>query len=222
MNATDPSAGIDRRTLTRYPKSPDNEFFNSMVWDMRDIADYLGINFAFGFYTERVVPNAAYTSETITSLNPANPIAPVIDGTVLFGQRLVRSTQRNSRNLGAAMTALAAHEAGHALQNKFRVLPEFMNASTFGKIRCELCADFICGYYGAYRQTHQQDYPVAIQAVTQFRMGDQSLIAFGHGRPLDRARAVEAGYNYGRVRPGDGKAAIMKGLEHALSWTFRS
>jgi hypothetical protein len=215
FDGTDLTALVDRATVSRFAGGTDNDYENSLIWVLVSLADYLGINFAFGFYTERTIPNAAYVDDNLDGLAPIKQNMPS-DGTILFGRKLVKETQRVAHNFGAAMTALAAHEAGHALQKKYSLRPVFMHAS-FGSVRAELCADFVCGYCAAYRETIQSDYPSSIQAITQFRKGDKKFIPSGHGTSKERARAVDAGYLYGRNHPSDGKAAVLKAVEYTLA-----
>ncbi|TYO68396.1 hypothetical protein FXV83_00765 [Bradyrhizobium hipponense] len=197
----------------------DDDYKNSFVWVLADIANYLGLNFGFGLYTETTIPNAAFVPADL--IKPMKPDLPS-DGTILVGRNLLKETRRVTKNLGAALTALCAHESGHALQRKHRLLYKFTTAGdSFFQVRYELCADFVCGYYGAHRVERQPNYPVLIQAITQLRKGDQIFEPSGHGAPKHRADAVQAGAAFGRLHPGDGKAAVNAGVEYALALKFQ-
>jgi hypothetical protein len=216
FDTTDSIGQVERDSISSRSNLADDDFENSLVWVTARLADYLGINFSFGFYTERTVPNAAWFDDNPAVLKPVKPDGPS-DGTILIGRQLAQETQSRVFNFGAAMTALLAHESGHALQKKYKVRQSFLDDSDTAYVRAELCADFICGYFAAYRQTLQVDYPVSIQAITQFRKGDNGWIAFGHGSPRDRAKAVDAGYRFGRGHPNDAKGAILAGVDFSRS-----
>src|SRR5262249_42051596 len=69
-------------------------------------------------------------------------------------------------------------------------------------VRVELYADFICGYFGAVQEAIQAGiqlrYPAAVQALNQFRSGDDLFEDYNHhGTPLERANAVQAGFTVG-------------------------
>jgi hypothetical protein len=216
FDTTDSMGQVERDSISPRSNLADDDFENSLVWVTARIADYFGINFSFGFYTEHTVPNAAWFDDNAVGLKPVRPNEPS-DGTILIGRLLARETQSRVRNFGAAMTALLAHESGHALQKKYKLRQLFLDDLETAYVRAELCADFICGYFAAYRQTLQANYPVSIQAITQFRKGDTGWIAFGHGSPHDRAKAVDAGYQFGRSHPNDSKGAILAGVDFSRS-----
>lgn len=220
FEATDGAAGsaIDYGSVTPLFADTsddfDDDYRNSFVWVLADISNYFGLNVGFGLYTEATIPNAAFVP--VDLIKPFRPDLPS-DGTILVGRKLLMETRRVTKNLGAALTALCAHEGGHALQRKHRLLYKFTTTGDpFFQVRYELCADFVCGYYGAHRVERQPNYPVLIQAITQFRKGDQIFQPSRHGEPKDRADAVQAGVAFGQSRPGDGKAAVNAGVEYAL------
>ncbi len=128
-------------------------------------------------------------------LFPAMPGIPAPDGTIAFGKKCYASLQGDS----AALAAIFAHEAGHLLQNKF-VVDELFNLTNKDRsvVRQELHADFVCGYYAAFRKTQQSDWKVFISANLQFKFGDRVYAnPMHHGTPEERRAAVMAGVNYG-------------------------
>jgi hypothetical protein len=145
-------------------------------------------------------------------LFPALPGTPAAEGTIVFGTKCYAGLEAES----AAIAAVYAHELGHILQYKF-VSNELFNLRNQDKsvVRAELHADFVCGYYAAYRKEKQPDWPVVIQAITQFKFGDyQYANPLHHGTPAERSAAVQAGLKYGlggRKRPVEVSRA---GLEY--------
>jgi hypothetical protein len=212
---------IDYHTVT--PVAFEQNFENSLVWMLLDLATYLGVNFAYGYYKESGVPNAAFIpwnfftpadARLFRLMEPGSPA----EGAILLGTDLLQETHKWAKNFGAAVTSLCAHEAGHALQTKYKVKSQFIkNNDPNNQIRYELCADFISGYYGAHRQIRDPKYPAIIQAITQFRKGETGVRPVTHGNPAQREEAVRRGFDLGKKKPGDGKAATAEGVRFSLA-----
>jgi hypothetical protein len=148
-------------------------------------------------------------------LFPAVPGTPAADGTIVFGNKCYAGLGAES----AAIAAVYAHELGHILQYKFVSNELFdLRNQDMSVVRAELHADFVCGYYAAYRKEKQPDWPVVIQAITQFKFGDyQYANPLHHGTPAERRTAVQAGLKYGlggRKRPEE---VSRVGLEYVKS-----
>jgi predicted metalloprotease len=134
------------------------------------------------------------------------------DGTVAVGRNLINQIRKNTTNFGPALTAVCAHEYGHILQFK-HVMHQLKQLSDFS-VRVELHADFVCGYFGAYRKREDHAYPAAIQAMTQFRYGDGEYKLINHGTRDQRGAAVNAGYLLGQSYAPTPPELAIKGLEY--------
>ncbi|MER9313525.1 hypothetical protein NKI51_30425 [Mesorhizobium australicum] len=172
---------------------------------------------------DKDAPNAAFTADL--TFRPAGwTIDAPRDGIVLIGTHLIAEMRNYFGSLSAPLTALCGHEAGHALQAKHGLVDWHLYAGKpkddFYPDRYELCADFICGYYGAHRRKIDKSYRAAIQAATQFSKGDHKPI--GHGTPAQRGKAVEAGFQFGNSGVQDSKAAVEAGLQYVLGVDFTS
>jgi hypothetical protein len=189
---------------------------NALITVLTELSDLFQVKVAFGFYDDDVNnPNARPLQHT--TLSGLSGISPS-DGAVAVGRHLVeqiRKKEQGTRYFGAALTAVCAHEFGHILQFKY-ILPQLMQIQDHLITRAELHADFICGYFAAFRKRQQPDYPAAMQAMTQFRYGDGAYQQIDHGSPNDRGNAVYAGFllNQGKVlSPED---VTLKGLEYVM------
>lgn len=123
------------------------------------------------------------------------PGMPPPDGTVLFGRKCYGGLGSQS----AAIAAVYAHEMGHLLQNKF-VSTQLFNLRNQDRsvVRAELHADFVCGYYAAFRKQKQPDWAAVMHGITQFKFGDNQFANIQHhGTPAERKAAVEAGFQFG-------------------------
>jgi hypothetical protein len=219
-----PSLTIDYRTISPMGSmntDPDaeNDYENSLIVELFAMAEFLGLNFAFGYYQESTIPNAAFVEDA--PLKPLHPEMPS-DGTILIGRKLLCETKQLAQNFGPAITALCAHESGHALQKKYMLRSKFKPSDDdpYAQVRYELCADFVCGYYAAFRKDRDSSYPAQIQAITQFRKGDKKFEPSGHGTSDQRADAVTKGYLFAKKRPADGKAAVGEGVNYSLALSF--
>jgi hypothetical protein len=211
---------IDKSTIRKLSFKTD-DYANALVQVLDDLSRRLGISFDFGLYEDGSQPNAAFTSDP--SIRPASwTSAAASDGTILLGVSLIAELRNRYGDLSAPLTALCAHEAGHALQRKYN-LDSWRDYSIGDdderfQDRYELCADFISGFYGARRQKADASYPAVIQAVTQFSKGDKRPI--GHGTPEQRGNAVATGYQLGRTDGIDGKQAVEAGHAYVLNVRF--
>lgn len=176
---------------------------NALAQVLTDISSLLAIDIAFGLYDDRPDnPNAGATNIALmTKFGGATPA----DGTVAIGVELVSQINlRSVANLGPALSAVIAHEAGHIIQ--FKYIKEQLSRLQHVTISAELHADFVCGYYAAFRKKREPRYPAALQAMTQFRYGDAGLVLVQHGTPDQRGSAVYAGFLLGqqeRLGPAD-------------------
>ena len=179
------------------------------------------VSVAFGYYQDdESNPNARPVQHT--SLRGIGGVTPS-DGAVLIGRHLIeqiRKREEGTSYFGAALTAVCAHECGHILQFK-HIVSELMQIQDHLITRAELHADFICGYFAAFRKREQPIYPAAIQAMTQFRYGDGAYQPVDHGSPDDRGRAVDAGFQLAQTGvPLSAREVTFKGLDYVLNLSF--
>lgn len=191
--------------------SQDHE--NGLVWVLKQLSDVLDLSPAFGMYDDgEENPNAAASWKVLL---PATAGPALLDGTVAVGRQLVEVLKKKRVNgrpldLSGALTAICAHEYGHILQFKF-IYAELAKLSSSG-VRAELHADFVCGYFGAFRKKVQPTYDAATQAETQFLLGDGKYKRVSHGTPEQRADAVYQGFLLGLEGKMNSKDLATKGL----------
>lgn len=213
-------SSVDKSTISPLDAAK-YDFENGLIIILADLRSYLGTNFDLFLYEDDVnYPNAAFTSDL--TYRPTGVNNKGSDGVVLIGTNLIAESREYFGSLSAPLTALCAHEAGHSLQAKYSRddwhLYERYPEDEFHPDRYELCADFVCGYYGAHRQLIDPSYNAATQAVMQFNKGDPRPI--GHATHKQRGDAVEAGYRLGRTGLNDSKLALEAGLQYVLGVDF--
>src|SRR5262249_25799488 len=162
---------------------------------LRQLSEVLEVSPSFGVYDDDVKKPNAVASDM--SLLPVISGFPNADGTVAVGRHLIQVLQDQAADFGSALTAVSAHEYGHILQFKF-VVDELMKLPK-PDMSAELHADFVCGYFAAFRKLVQPRYDAATQAETQYHYGDDGkYIKQSHGTPDQRGDAVYAGFLLGR------------------------
>ena len=211
---------VDKSTIRPLDFLKQN-FANGLKPVVTDITDFLGITLDLFTYEDGKAPNAAFTADQ-TYRPPDWTGQGAEDGIILLGKSFIRELEAYFGSLGAPLTAVCAHEAGHALQAKYGLGDWGKYASKpeddFHEDRYELCADFICGYVAHHRRTIDKSYPAALQAVTQFNKGNE--MPQGHGTFKQRGDAVAAGYRLGRTGIKNSKAALEAGLAHVFAVQF--
>jgi len=191
-------------------------FENALILVLIELSDLFQVKVSFGYYDDDPkFPNArALPQSSIKGLRGASPS----DGLVAVGRHLIEQItekEQGTSNFAAALTAVCAHEFGHILQFKY-LLPQLMNINDHPITRAELHADFVCGYFAAFRKKEQKTYPAAMQAMTQFRYGDGVYQPIDHGSPDLRGSAVNAGYLLGNGPSLSPEAAARKGLDYVM------
>ena len=166
--------------------------------------------------TFNVLPGFAYYDDH-DGLNAfASPAVRMnkADGTVLFGNRLLKRMMSATDNPDVAVTAVCAHEYAHILQFK-RGLVGPLRAGQSTVKRVELHADFLAGYYAGRRKLDKPDYPAAVFAHTQHGFGDNAVNnPSHHGTPVERANAIIAGFNAGNKDKRQLEEAINTGFNY--------
>lgn len=167
------------------PKSGDKDFDFALAHTLAKVSGVLGVSPGFAYYDDYDGLNAYATPKP--RLNGA-------DGTVLFGQRLLKRLMSSNDNPGVGVASVCAHEFGHILQYK-RGLIEQVGAGQPTVKRIELQADFFAGYFAGIRKIEKPDFPAAVFAMTQYNFGDNMVNHTNHhGTPDERAAAIVRGF----------------------------
>lgn len=151
-----------------------------------------------GFYDDSTTCNGNALADR-RLLFPLVPNVPKPEGAILIGTKLF-SNLSQSEHQTAKIAAVCAHEFGHLLQFKYadQELKRIRDADS-SVVRVELFADFICGYHAGIRKMRQDDYPAVMQALNQFRAGDQVFGEEHHGTPEERGQSVREGFKLGSI-----------------------
>jgi hypothetical protein len=158
----------------------------------------------------RIISNAVAVPVSVRqSRNP--------DGTVLFGRQLLQELLKSIEHPEVAVTAVCAHEWGHIVQFKRKLRERLLyNSPTVKPL--ELHADFLAGYFAGLRRKAMPNYPAAVVALTQYRVGDTFIDnPEHHGTREERGAAVVAGFetSYTNSKPID--EALEIGINLARS-----
>lgn len=198
-------AGLSRLDLNYH-------FANGLIIILGQAAEVLGLNVSFGMYNDDVQnPNALASP---TPLLPMMSGSGARDGTVAVGRNLVGVLEAQESDFGSALTAVCAHEFGHILQ--FQTVFTDLGKLPNSIVRRELHADFICGYFAAYRKEVDPRYDALTQAVTQYHFGDGRYTkdVKGHGTYEQRGDAVYEGFLLGRKGRIEPKRVAALGLDY--------
>ncbi len=186
--------------------SGDRDFDRALAESLLKLAACLDVSPGFAFYDDHDGINA-YASPAVRMYGA--------DGTVLFGLRLLKEIMARPENPEVAVVTICAHEFGHILQFKHRLMERVRNGAPNVK-RTELQADFFAGYFAGIRKKERPSFPAAVGAMTQYGVGDND---FGspqhHGTAVERGAAFVRGFDsaYRENRPlGD---AIQVSINYA-------
>ena len=167
------------------PRSGDKDFDLALAITLAKISRTLEVLPGFAYYDDYDGMNAYATSKV--RLNNA-------DGTVLFGQRLLRKLMRGRESPEVAVASVCAHEFGHILQFKHG-LDHVVGTGQPTVKRIELQADFLAGYFAGIRKLERPSFPAAVFAMTQYNFGDNMVDDPGHhGTPDERGAAISRGF----------------------------
>jgi hypothetical protein len=165
--------------------SGDREFDYALAHTLSRIADTFRVLPGFAYFDDSEGPNAHATAAT--RMKKA-------DGTVLFGQHLLKATLAKPEHPDVAVTSICAHEFGHILQHKLNLKKTILEGQQTVK-RMELHADYLAGYYAGSLKLKRPDYPAAVFATQVYSVGDfQVNDPKHHGTPDERAAAVVRGF----------------------------
>jgi hypothetical protein len=187
------------------PKSGDANFDLALAQTLAKISDRLTITPGFAYYDDYDGMNA-YASPRVRLSNA--------DGTVLFGQRLLKRLMAVTDNPEIGVAAVCAHEFGHILQYK-KGLAQIVGANQPTVKRVELQADFFAGYFAGLRKLEKRDFPAAVFAMTQYTAGDDQINSRNHhGTPDERAAAVVRGFEAAYVA----KKSLGDAIETSINY----
>lgn len=182
------------------PKSGDKEFDRALAETLVRISDCLNVTPSFAYFDDHDSPNAFALREKRVAGT---------DGTVLFGQRLLKQLMADPEAGDAAVAGICAHEFGHVLQWKVGVDEILLEGQPTVK-RVELHADFLAGYFAGVRKLQQSSFNAAVIALTQFNAGDNMLKhPKHHGTPEERGKAIVKGYQTGH----DDRKSLLDALD---------
>jgi hypothetical protein len=184
-------------------RSGNVDFDYALAQTLSRLTDIFQVLPGFAFFNVGNSRQAYATDERLM----ANP-----DGTVLFGRNLLFELLAGLDHPDAAVAAVCAHEFGHIVQYKNRLVLD-RNQSTAK--RTELHADFLAGYYAGVRKLEKQDFPAAVFAATQEKAGDYAFAnRQHHGRPEERAAAIVRGFEVAYRERHELSEAIQIGVNY--------
>ena len=171
-----------------FPKSGDKDFDFALAHSLSAMSETFQILPGFCYFDDSEGMNAYATNRV--RLNRG-------DGTVLFGQRLLRRLMGQREHPDVSVAAVCAHEFGHIMQYK-RGLDRIVRGDSPTVKRVELQADFFAGYFAGVRKLSRPQYPAAVYALTQHNFGDNMVNSpQHHGTPQERADAIVQGFEAG-------------------------
>jgi predicted metalloprotease len=93
-----------------------------------------------------------------------------------------------------AIAGVCAHEFGHVVQFKNRLIG-IVNAGQKTVKRSELQADYFAGYFAGWRKAERPNFPAAVIAFEQHKIGDTDFNDRSHhGTAEERGAAVVRGF----------------------------
>lgn len=165
--------------------SGDAGFDYALAQTLAKISATFSVLPGFAYYEDVDAKNAYATS--VARQNNA-------DGTVLFGQRMLKELLKRTQSPDVGVAAVCAHEFGHIVQYKLG-LNKIVGVNDSNVRRLELQADFLAGYFAGVRKRERSDFPAEVFAETQHSFGDT---LFGdsshHGTPQERGNAIVEGF----------------------------
>jgi hypothetical protein len=185
--------------------SGDREFDYALAQTLSRISDTFRVLPGFAYYNDFDGPNAHATD--VVRMTGA-------DGTVLFGQRYLKTLLAWPDHPDVAITTVCAHEFAHILQYKLRLIPIILAGQATAK-RLELHADYLAGYYAGALKLKKPNYPAAIFATQQYSSGDLNVNSpKHHGTPDERAAAIVRGFEVAYRERRNVSDAIQIGINY--------
>jgi hypothetical protein len=188
--------------------SGDRDFDVALAHTLAMISDEFSVLPGFAYYDDYEGPNALATPAARRQR---------ADGTVLFGQRLLKQLLATRESPDVAVAAVCAHEFGHILQYKHH-LDERVGEGQPTVKRVELQADYFAGFFAGIRKREREDFPAAVFAVTQFESGDDRVNhPQHHGTKEERGAAISQGFEAGYRR----RLSLSEAIEASLNYVSR-
>lgn len=185
--------------------SGDRHFDYALAQTLSRLTDTLQVLPGFAYYDDYDGKNALAT----TKIRLARA-----DGTVLFGTRLLKETLQELEYPDVAVAAICAHEFGHIVQFKLKLLRRLVRGQQTIK-PYELHADFLAGYFAGVRKREKADYPAAVFATKAYSLGDHDVDDKNHhGRPDERASAIVRGFQVAYHEKRSLSDAIEIGIQY--------
>jgi hypothetical protein len=200
--------------------SGDRDFDLALAHTLVKMGAALDVLPGFAYYDDRSSPAAFASKETLLQRADGTKV----DGTVLFGVRLLHQTRVELESPEVAVTAVCAHEFGHILQIKCGLYDR--RSSLYAalvkeeetKRRVELHADFLAGYFAGIRKREKPDFHAAIFPVKLGSMGDNDFNKREHhGTPAERAAAAVQGFKVAYQERRGVLDAVRSGVQYVSS-----
>ncbi len=185
LGVTDSGWSFNLETDPTFGGSGDKDFDRALAQTLSRLTDLFSILPGFAFFNEDEGPNAF--------ASPSQRLGRG-DGSVVFGQQLLKKLMSATEYPAARVAAVCAHEFGHIVQFKRGIDRVLVGADRRVK-RLELHADYLTGYFAGTRRLAWNDFPAAVFADAQFNAGDNMTSHPNHhGTARERGEAVSAGY----------------------------
>lgn len=207
VTATEPQAFDGASPQTLITSTGNHDFDYAMAQMLSRVTDVFGVLPGFCFYDDYDGQNAMATPET--KMKQA-------DGTVLYGKRYLVTCMSADESPEAVVSATCAHEFGHIVQYKHKLLRPLKQGQTNVK-RLELHADFFAGYFAGTRKLQKPDYPAAVFATNRHARGDFVTNTTHHGTPEERAAAVVRGFETAYRERRNFADAIQIGVNYVMA-----
>jgi hypothetical protein len=179
-------------------KSGNSMFDYALAQTLFKLAKAFDVEPSFAFYDDSDSPNAFATKRVIRNNK--------IDGSVFLGTAFTNKCLEYQEAPDVAVATVCAHEFGHIVQFK-NDLWDRVTAGQRTVKRGELQADYFAGYFSGLRKSTSPNYPAAVAAVAQFKVGDTAFSdPQHHGTPAERGAAVARGFDaayHGKKSLGD-------------------
>lgn len=187
-------------------KSGDSSFDLALALALTRISSVFSVKPGFAYYDDSDGENAFASPEVRMDRS---------DGTVLFGRQMLHK-QLAVEDGDAAVMAICAHEFGHIVQYKKKLMDTLNKGQPTVK-RCELHADYLAGYFAAYRKHEKPAFPAVKFAVVAHQIGDFSTAPEHHGTPTERANAISKGFSSFKDDGLGFDDAVSAGVEYVKS-----
>jgi len=186
------------------PHSDNRDFDYALAQTLAMISRSFNVLPGFAYYDDYDGRNAKATNAGLKGS----------DGTVLFGQRLLKELMSKTESPEVSVAAVCAHEFGHILQYK-RGLHLIVRKDEPTAKRVELQADFFAGYFAGIRKLERPTFPAVAFAVTQSSFGDNAISdPDHHGTPQERGNAIVQGFNVAHKEKRELEDAIQISIDY--------